>query len=335
MHADAVTHAEIGRVIKSMMTTFMTQDPDDYVRHLSREDDLIVIGSGANEIVRGWQATRAMLAEQVAEVKSIAMEFPWFTVSRLDNVAWASGELEFTAHLLDGGTSRGRPRYTMVFVRTGERWLGAAVHVSVADAAPTGGGGWWPRAIEQVASAVGFERPDLQPQAAPDGMVTLLFSDIESSTELNDELGDIAWMHALREHNAIIRERIAAHNGFEVKTIGDAFMVAFSSARRAVLCAVDLQRAFAARNDGPGVAPMRLRIGLHAGEPVREGDDFYGRSVVEASRIAGSARGGEILVSALLRELVESAGDLTFDGGRDVDLKGIAGPRRLYSVAAG
>jgi class 3 adenylate cyclase len=77
---------------------------------------------------------------------------------------------------------------------------------------------------------------------------------------------------------------------------------------------------------------MRVRIGLHAGEPVREGNDFHGRSVTFASRIAGEASGGEVLVSALLRELTESAGDIRFDVGREVVLKGLAGTHHVYPV---
>ena len=79
---------------------------------------------------------------------------------------------------------------------------------------------------------------------------------------------------------------------------------------------------------------MRVRIGLHAGEPVREGNDFHGRSVIFASPIAGEAFGGEILASALLRELTESAGDIRFESGREVVLKGLTGTHHVYPVRA-
>ena len=173
-------------------------------------------------------------------------------------------------------------------------------------------------------SAVGQEQPDLRANAAPDGTVTLLFTDIDESTEMTERLGDLRWMGVLREHNAIVRERVAAHGGFEVKTIGDAFMVAFQSARRALTCSMDIQRAFAAYSRENPECAIRIRVGLHAGEPVREGDDFYGKSVIVASRIAGQARGGEILVSALLRDLVESSGDIKFGEPRQAELKGFA-----------
>ncbi len=185
--------------------------------------------------------------------------------------------------------------------------------------------------IEAVAAAVYVEQPDLRPHAAPDGTVTLLFSDIEGSTPMNERLGDQRWMEVLREHNGLIREEVRSNQGFEVKTEGDGFMIAFQSARQALQCAIAIQRAFAKRNDDTD-EPVRVRMGLHTGEPVKEADDFYGNHVNLAARIASQASGGEILVSALLRELTESAGDISFGEERDVELKGLSGTQRVFSV---
>jgi tetratricopeptide (TPR) repeat protein len=88
--------------------------------------------------------------------------------------------------------------------------------------------------IDTVARGVMADKPDLRPQAAPDGTVTIMFSDIEGSTEKTERLGDEAWMQVLREHNSIVRDQINAHAGFEVKSEGDGFMVAFQSARKAL-----------------------------------------------------------------------------------------------------
>jgi class 3 adenylate cyclase len=129
-----------------------------------------------------------------------------------------------------------------------------------------------------------------------------------------------------------VRDQIANYGGFEVKTIGDAFMIAFGSARRAVLSAIGIQKGVSQYSAAHPEHPVRVRIGLHAGEPVREGNDFHGRSVIFASRIAGEVSGGEILASALLRELTESAGDIRFDAGREVVLKGLAGTHQVYPV---
>jgi class 3 adenylate cyclase len=193
--------------------------------------------------------------------------------------------------------------------------------------------------IGAVTLAVERERPDVSIHAAPDGKITLMFSDIEDSTPLAERLGDEAWVALLREHNAIIREQIAAHNGYEVKTIGDAFMVAFQSAEKALHCAIAIQRAFALRNAGgeggpdPGPLtsdPVRVRIGLHTGEAVRDAGDFYGTNVILASRIADQARGGEILVSSTFRQLVDAEAE--FGTVREVALKGLSGTHQVQTV---
>ncbi|HLA19051.1 MAG TPA: adenylate/guanylate cyclase domain-containing protein, partial [Dehalococcoidia bacterium] len=185
--------------------------------------------------------------------------------------------------------------------------------------------------IDAVAATVYADKPDLRPHAAPDGTVTIMFSDIEGSTAMTERLGDRRFIELLREHNAIVREQLAAHDGFEVKSQGDGFMLAFQSARKALECAVDIQRAFAKRNDSAD-EPIRVRIGLHTGEALKEADDFYGKNVILAARIASQAKGGEILVSSLLKELTESAVGVTFGKGREVELRGLAGPHRLFEV---
>lgn len=185
--------------------------------------------------------------------------------------------------------------------------------------------------IDAVALAVQTEHPDLSPQAAPDGTVTILFSDIEGSTEMTERLGDRRWLEVLHEHNAIIRRQVAECGGFEVKAEGDGFMLAFGSARTALGCAIEMQRALAERNDG-AEEPIKVRIGLHTGEAIKEGEDFFGKHVILAARIAGKASGGDILVSSLLKELTESAGDVEFGEGREVELKGLAGSHRVFEV---
>jgi eukaryotic-like serine/threonine-protein kinase len=185
--------------------------------------------------------------------------------------------------------------------------------------------------IDAVAASVERERPEISVHPAPDGTVTIMFSDIEGSTEKTERLGDKVWMEVLKEHNAIVRRSLKAHGGFEVKIQGDGFMVAFQSARRALDCAIDIQRALAARNNG-GVEPIKLRMGLHTGEAIKEGEDFFGKHVNLAARVASQAKGGEILVSSLLKELTESAGEFTFGERRKVELKGLRRKHSLFDV---
>lgn len=189
-----------------------------------------------------------------------------------------------------------------------------------------------PTSVGDVASTVDSERPSLRPATAPDGTVTVLFSDIEGSTELNERLGDVRWLELLRAHHAIVREQVHQHGGFEVKSQGDGFMIAFPSARRGVQCARAIQDAIEERLGDHPDGPIRLRIGLHTGEAIKEEADFYGRNIVFAARIADEARGGEILASSVVKQLTESAGDLNFENERELALDGLSGTHRVYSV---
>ena len=149
---------------------------------------------------------------------------------------------------------------------------------------------------------------------------------------MTHRLGGQAMQDVLRDHNALIREKLAFHCGFEVKSMGGGFMLAFSSARQALQCARSILQAFHQYNQEHPDNPVRVRMGLHTGEAIKDAGDFFGRNVIMASRIADQAHGGQILVSSLLKELVESARDLTFGEEREVELKGLPGPHRVYPV---
>jgi class 3 adenylate cyclase len=165
-----------------------------------------------------------------------------------------------------------------------------------------------------------------------EGTITIVFSDIESSTERATAMGDTNWMRLLNTHNEIIRRNVKKGGGREVKNQGDGFMLTFPGARRALQAMIAVQRELAemAQTDAEGA--VRIRIGVHTGEVIAEGGDIFGRHVMMAARVAGHAHGGEILVSALVREIASARGDLEFGEPRTVDLKGIEGEHRVYPV---
>ena len=331
MKADPQTEAEVLAAFDRSVAAFVSRDIVAYMSCWAPDADAIDIGSGPDEICIGHAQIGAMNARAIAEAESFTFLPRWRAVSVEGSAAWltAEGTIQGT---VEGSPIAESVRYTAIFVRRDGDWLMINSHTSVPDRQQAEGRGW-PTSLDAITAVVEQERVDLCNCAALDGTVTLLFTDIENSTPIAEELGDLRWIELLREHNAIVRECIALHGGTEVKTIGDAFMVAFGSARRALLCAIDIQRAISAYCAEHPEQPVRVRIGLHSGEPVREGNDFYGKSVVLASRIAGQAHGGEILVSSLLRELAESAGDIRFDDGCEVALKGLTGMHRLYAVS--
>lgn len=134
----------------------------------------------------------------------------------------------------------------------------------------------------------------------------------------------------MREHDRIVREALSAYGGSEIKTMGDGFMASFSSATKALECAIAAQKAFAEHNQ-TAEEPVRVRMGLNAGEPISEEEDLYGSAVNRAARIAGMAAGGEILVANVVRELAEGKNFMFGDRGATA-LRGFDDPVRLFEV---
>jgi class 3 adenylate cyclase len=173
------------------------------------------------------------------------------------------------------------------------------------------------------------------PRLARGDVHTILFTDVEGSTALTDRLGDEKARALLREHERITRDALAVHGGSEVKTMGDGFMASFSSASQALECAIALQKSFAHHNES-AEEPIKVRIGLNAGEPIAEDDpggrgDLFGTAVNMAARIASKAEAGEILASNVVRELVAGKEFLFNDRG-DTELRGFEDPVRLFEV---
>jgi class 3 adenylate cyclase len=164
------------------------------------------------------------------------------------------------------------------------------------------------------------------PAAEPSGLVTVVCTDIVGSTRIADELGDQRWRTVLQAHYALARAELAIHGGTEVKTRGDGMLLTFTSPRRAVQFAVAFQTALdKQRVDDPELA-MQARVGVHAGEVERDGDDVVGRNVSLACRLCDAAAPGEILASSVVADLTDSASDLSFGPPRELMLAGIERP---------
>jgi adenylate cyclase len=191
-----------------------------------------------------------------------------------------------------------------------------------------------PRAtsIDAVAAAIDRDRPDLSSLRGDSGTLTIVFCDIESSTQSVSRLGDDQWYEVLAQHDRLVRRRVAEHDGTVVKHQGDGFMLTFPSARRAVRCMIAVQRDLA---NWAGVDPQRavkVRMGAHVGEAIQDAGDFYGSHVNLAARVANEAVGGQILVSSIVQQLVASRDDIHVGPGHEFTLKGLDSAQVLHEV---
>ena len=167
----------------------------------------------------------------------------------------------------------------------------------------------------------------------PSGTVTFVFSDIEGSTALVKRLGD-RYGDVLAAHRRLMREALGERGGVEIDTQGDAFFFAFARARDAVAASVEAQRAHAAHAWPEGI-DVRMRMGLHTGEPAVGEEGYHGLDVVRAARLCGAAAGGSVLLSETTRALVGSAvpeGVAVHPVG-ERRLKDLDEPERVYELA--
>ncbi len=165
----------------------------------------------------------------------------------------------------------------------------------------------------------------------PSGTVTFLFTDIEGSTRLLKRLGE-GYGAVLADHRRILREAVEARDGREVDTQGDSFFFAFARANAALGAAVAAQRALA-DHDWPEGGEVRVRMGLHTGEPLVEEERYVGFGVHRAARIGAVAHGGQVLLSNATRELVEDErGGVSIRDLGSYRLKDIDRPERLFQL---
>jgi class 3 adenylate cyclase len=189
-----------------------------------------------------------------------------------------------------------------------------------------------PTSIDVIASALGPAPPDLGEFSSPDGALTLLLTDIEDAAAIRERLGDERWSDLLRDHRTLLERIVEHHDGNVVKSESDGYMITFSSAHAGLRCAIELQQTFAGRSLAALGAPLKIRSGLHTGFVIVNADDFFGRNVVLAARIADRAAGGEILISDALREYTETDPTFHVTPRGEFHFKGMLGEHRVYTV---
>jgi class 3 adenylate cyclase len=159
----------------------------------------------------------------------------------------------------------------------------------------------------------------------------IMFTDMVGSTEMTAQHGDVLAVELLRAHDAIIRRCLEQHSGTEVKHLGDGIMASFDDVPASVASALQIQEAFASYNENSAI-PLRVRIGIHAGDPIEESDDLFGSAVQMAARICDRAQEGAVLVSGDVRDACSGAG-LDFAPVGSETLKGFSEPVQLFHPA--
>lgn len=182
-----------------------------------------------------------------------------------------------------------------------------------------------------IASALDPVGPALSRVSSPDGAVTLMLSDIEDAAQTAQRMGSERWERLLVDHHVVVEQLVDHHDGQVVKFQADGFVASFPSAHGGLHAAVEMQRTFT------GGSPLEsqsvaVRAGVHSGFVIANSDQLLGRNVVLAARIAAAAKGGEILVSASVKQYTESDPRFEFEPRGSHHFKGLVGEHEIYAV---
>jgi adenylate cyclase len=321
---------ELHRVVTRFFEALRDGDTEAVSNRLSRQPGFERFGTDPDEV---WLEGETAARVWVQQMRDVGGGIPWRLIDDIralseGTVGWAAARTEVDAPA--GGTVE--YRFTCVLHLEHGDWKIVNWHSSI-PVRNEDHGFLLTKSVDEIAEAVSESPPDLTESSAPDGTVTIAFTDIEDSLRLNAFLGDRLWLDVLRAHNEVVERTTDEHGGTVVKNQGDGFMLAFASARRAVKCAQAIEAAVADTFRDPG-SPIRVRIGLHVGETVHEGDDHFGHAVNYAARVASAASGGEIVMSSLVYGLLAHTGAFEFGAAREVELKGIDGPQLVYPLAS-
>lgn len=320
---DVERSVEIEQVTKRLLRAMARADVDLEAVFDLFDDGACGIGTDPDEFWSDPHVFREVFRAQFAVVGNVSFEGDTIGYAN-ESMGWSmtNAIARFgSGQLLEGA------RITMVFALVRGAWKLQHWHASMGVSNVEVLNLELPTSIDQLLRFVLDERPDLGSSASGD--VTLVFTDIESSTALAAGMGDEAWFAVVRAHDEELRACAARHGGVVVKTAGDGAMLAFDEPARGLRFARELQ---ATLRGHARLSDLRVRVGLHHGAAIRHDDDFYGSGVNLAARVASAARGGEVLVSEAVHDVLDGDAAFVFDEPFTVTLKGFDQPQQVRAL---
>lgn len=307
-----------------MLDAFERHDVETFRSLLSHSEETLVIGSDVDEWLEGVEATEVFMA-QVGEMPEVRLTIHSLNAFEEGSVGWAAAD---TTTEFGTGISA-RFRYTVVFYLDEAVWRVVQWHASVPTDTEQTIGVELTTSLSQLLESLDQDVESLLRRRFRADTVTLLFSDIEESTSLIRAMGDAVWTDVVHRHFADLKRIASEQNGVVVKTIGDGGMLAFESAGQAIRAGSEIEHSVVLF-DLP--EDLRVRIGIHAGDTLYEDGDYFGQTVNKAARIAAAAEGGQVLVSDVVRGLVEQSAEFAFGDPIHVELKGLPGRHTVYAL---
>ena len=283
------------------------------------------IGTDAHEYFDSAEKFLTVRRIQSDELHDQGWPDAQYTLERVDafehgDVGWASMLVSISTPSLEVSL-----RVTAVLVLESGVWKVVQWHNSVPSANVETFGIELTTTLDELLGSVAEDVAAMDTLEAVEGTMTLVFTDIVDSTAMAERIGDDEWVATVKVHESDIRRIAKRNGGTVVKMLGDGSMLAFTSARAAVRAALELQES----TRGKG---YEVRIGVHAGEVVRREGDLLGITVNKAARIASVARGGQVLASALVAELIGSVDGVVAKDPMTVSLKGLSGTHTLVPI---
>jgi adenylate cyclase len=307
---------ELRAVVQRWIAAVQAKDEAALRNLFSRSAYLRYIGSDEAEVWAG-PAVRRAYPRHAAEVPEFKVDPDLVEAFEEGTVGWAAliGRATFAAEF--------PVRMTWVCSLEAGVWRIIQAHLSIAIPNVKLVGHELTSGLEALLASLG------DTVRTTEGTVTIMFTDLEGSTELSETLPDTTWADLIQRHHRAVEEAVEREGGTVVKTLGDGTMSTFESARGALRAALAIQHE---ATDAAASPPLRVRVGIHTGDAVRSSDDLLGHAVNKAARIASVAEGGQIMLSQVTRELVGGADEFEFGEPTTCRLKGLEGPHILIPL---